>query len=208
VAASRRTNPASRAQRESALLRIAGAIFAERGFHAASMDEIADRAGVSKPVVYSHFGSKERLYFACIEAAGRDLLDAIVAAERVTGDGPPEDRLRAGARAFFSFVDAHRTGFIVLYGELGARGAPFRREVTEIRRRIVRLVQTVLDDAVRERAIDAEAIGGTDALAQAVVGAGESLANWWLEHPDDEVDAVTDRLMGVCWSGLESLVGR
>jgi AcrR family transcriptional regulator len=188
------------------MLEVAGAVFAERGFHAASMDEIAERIGVSKPVVYSMFGSKEALYFAYIEAAGAQLLDAIVAAERRTRDGTPAARLHAGTHAFFGFVDEHRDGFSVLFSELAARGAPFRREVTAIRRRIVHLVQLLFDEVVEQHGVDAGAIGGTEALALAFVGAGESLANWWLEHPDEAVDDVTARLMNVSWHGVDALL--
>ena len=204
--AARRTT-VSRAEREAELLREAGVVFADRGFHAASMDEIAERVGVSKPVVYSHFGSKDALYFAYIEAAGAELLDAMVDAQRETRPASTAERLHAGSLAFFGFVDEHREAFVVLYGELAVRGAPFRREVSEIRRQIVGLVQVLLDDAVRRHDADPEAIGGTEALATAFVGAGESLANWWLENPDEAVEDVTARLMNVAWAGIGELVG-
>jgi AcrR family transcriptional regulator len=196
----------TRTEREADMLRAAGVVFAARGFHAASMDEIAERVGVSKPVVYSHFGSKEALYFAYIESAGAELLEAMVAAEGQSRDRSAADRLFAGSLAFFRFVDEHREAFVVLYGELAARGAPFRREVTDIRRRIVALVQILLDDAVRMAGVDPGGIGGTETLATAYVGAGESLANWWLEHPDEDAEQVTARLMNVTWLGLNELV--
>jgi AcrR family transcriptional regulator len=204
VSATRRT-PVARAERESDLLREAGVVFAERGFHAASMDEIAERVGVSKPVVYSHFGSKDALYFAYIEAAGNELLDAMVTAERASRERSYAERLHAGSLAFFRFVDDHREGFVVLYGELAARGAPYRREVIAVRRRIVALVRALLDEIERESGADLDERGGTESLATAFVGAGESLANWWLEHPDEPVEDVTARLMNVAWVGLETL---
>jgi AcrR family transcriptional regulator len=205
VSATRRT-AVPRAEREAELLREAGVVFAERGFHAASMDEIAERVGVSKPVVYSHFGSKDALYFAYIESAGAELLDAMVAAERASRERSYAERLHAGSLAFFRFVDDHRDGFVVLYGELAARGAPFRREVIGIRRRIVALNRALLDEIVRESGVDPDDLGGTEALAIAFVGAGESLANWWLEHPEEVVEDVTARLMNVAWVGLDALV--
>jgi AcrR family transcriptional regulator len=205
VSATRRT-AVPRAEREAELLREAGVVFAQRGFHAASMDEIAERVGVSKPVVYSHFGSKDALYFAYIELAGNELLEAMVAAERASRERSYAERLHAGSLAFFRFVDDHREAFVVLYGELAVRGGPFRREVIAVRRRIVLLVQALLDEAVRDSGIDGEALGGTESLAIAYVGAGESLANWWLEHPDEAVEDVTSRLMHVAWVGLEALV--
>jgi AcrR family transcriptional regulator len=188
------------------MLRAAGAVFAARGFHAASMDEIAERVGVSKPMIYSFFGSKEALYFAYIEEAGRDLLAGIVDAERAVRHESVERRLSAGSLAFFCFVDEHRDGYSVLFSEMAAAGGPLRREVSAIRRQILELVQALLDQVTREAGVDADAIGGTEAYAQAYVGAGESLANWWLEHAEDSVDEVTDRLIAVAWLGVERVL--
>ena len=184
------------------MLREAGAVFAERGFHAASMDEIADRVGVSKPMVYSHFGSKEALYFAYIEDAGRDLVASIADAERAVRHESVERRLAAGTAAFFRFVDEHRDGFAVLYSEMAARGGPARREVSGIRHRIIELVMVLFDQVIDASGVDPDDIGGTEPLAQAYVGAGESLANWFLEHPDDSVEDITTRLMNTGWQGL------
>jgi AcrR family transcriptional regulator len=196
----------SREEREATMLREAGVVFAARGYNAASMDEIAERVGVSKPMVYSYFGSKEQLYFAYIEDAGRDLLAGMVDAERAERDGSPEDRLRAGTRAFFSFVDAHRDGFAVLYSEMAASGGPFRREVNATRRQIAELVGRLFDEVAHRSGIDPESFGGIEPLALAYVGAGESLANWWLEHAEDSVDEVTDRLLAVAWKGVEGVL--
>jgi AcrR family transcriptional regulator len=196
----------SREEREASMLREAGAVFAERGFHAASMDEIADRVGVSKPMVYNYFGSKEALYFAYIEDAGRDLVASIVDAERARRGETVELRLAAGTGAFFRFVDEHRDSFAVLYSEMAARGGPARREVSAIRRQIIELVMFLFDQVVERSGVEAEDIGGTEPLAQAYVGAGESLANWFLEHPDDSVDAITSRLMNTAWLGLSGVL--
>ena len=179
------------------MLREAGAVFAARGFHAASMDEIADRVGVSKPMIYSHFGSKEALYFAYIEDAGRDLLAGIVDAERAVRESSIEVRLRAGTCAFFRFVDDHRDGYAVLFSEMAATGGPLRREVSAIRHNIVDLVQRLFDEVAAEPEID------TEPYAHAFVGAGESLANWWLEHPEQSVDDVADRLIDIAWRGVQ-----
>jgi AcrR family transcriptional regulator len=198
----------SREEREAIMLREAGAVFAARGYTAASMDEIAERVGVSKPMVYSFFGSKEQLYFAYIEDAGRDLLAGIVGAERAarTEERSVEERLRAGTRAFFAFVDDHRDGFAVLYSEMAASGGPFRREVNATRRQIAEVVGLLFAQVARRSGVDPESFGGVEPLALAYVGAGESLANWWLEHAEDSVDEVTDRLMTVAWKGVEGVL--
>ena len=188
------------------MLKQAGAVFAERGYHAASMDEIADRVGLSKPMIYSHFGSKEALYFAYIEAAGAELLRAI--AEAYAGaEHDVESRMWAGTHAFFAFVDEHRDGYAVLFGELASNGAPFRREVSTVRRQIIDLVMVVCRQAVREAGVDSGAIGDPEPLAHAYVGAGESLANWWLEHPDVSVGDVTTQLYDIAWQSMQRMLG-
>jgi AcrR family transcriptional regulator len=184
-----------REEREAIVLREAGAVFAARGFHAASMDEIADRVGVSKPMVYAHFGSKEALYLAYIEEAGRDLLTAIVDAERARRPGTIEERLEAGTLAFFRFVDHHRDGWAVLFSEMAGNGGPVRREVSAIRRQIVERVQRLFEEAAGD-GVDLEP------FAHAFVGAGESIANWWLEHPGEDVERVARRLILAGWHGL------
>jgi AcrR family transcriptional regulator len=190
--------------REALILETAGPIFAARGYNAASMDEIALAAGVSKPVLYSSFGSKDGLYFAYIERAGGELLRRIRSAG--TREGSPDDRLWAGTLAFFTFVEEYRDGYSVLFAELAAGGATRRREVAAIRRRIVEMVAFIFDEVISTGERDARAVGGIEALAVAYVGAGESLANWWLEHPEESTEAVAARLMDVAWLGLDGLL--
>ncbi len=198
-----------RVVRERQMLEVAGRVFAARGFHLASVDEIAEGAGISKPMIYSYFGSKEGLYFAYIELAGQRLLRRMAEAASSVDDSKEIDaerRLLASARAFFAHVDENREEWAVLFGELAARGAPFSREVAAVRRAITSRT-AALFDIVRERAgLDRAADGGTESLAYAFVGAGESLANWWLEHPDEPVEAMAQRLLDVVWVGLDELL--
>ena len=192
--------------REALILETAGPIFAARGYTAASMDEIAEAAGVSKPVLYSCFGSKDGLYFAYIERAGAELLAAIRNAGAPDGGGPPDARLWAGTLAFFTFVNDDRDGYSVLFAELAAGGATRRREVAAIRRRIVEMVAWLFEEVVAGAGHSASDVGGVEALAVAYVGAGESLANWWLEHPEEPTEAVAARLLDVGWLGLDGLL--
>src|SRR5688500_7013895 len=84
--------------REQQMLQVAERTFAERGFHAASVDAIAERAGISKPMVYAYFGSKEGLYRGCMERARTDLFDSIGNAADI--DAAPDERLWRGIVAF------------------------------------------------------------------------------------------------------------
>jgi len=166
-----------RAQREQLILDVAGQVFARGGYHDAAMDEIAKLADVSKPMLYSYFGSKEGLYVAYIDRTGRELLDRL---ERAGGerDGVA-GRLRDRITEFFAFVEEYRDGWKVLFRELASSG-PVAEEVAQLRSQVAEAVRWMLDREVStECALDGPA---SDALAHAIVGAGESLANWWLEQ--------------------------
>jgi len=171
-----------RARREQLILEVAGAVFAREGYHAASMDEIAEQAGVSKPMVYSYFASKEGLYLEYVERAGRELLERLENAG-VPG-APPVAALRARITEFLAFVQEHDDGWKVLFGEF-ASSRPFAERVAEIRARIANAIRRMIEDAGLRFPPPA-----SDAIAHALVGAAESLANWWLEHPDVPLEEV------------------
>jgi AcrR family transcriptional regulator len=190
-----------RRAREQSILDAAGQVFA-RGYHGASMDEIAALADVSKPMLYAYFGSKEGLYVAYVDRTGRELLDRLAGA--TTPDDQPSVRLRAGILEFLSFIEEHRDGWQVLFGELTSMG-PVVDEVAMLRRRIAEWIMAVLAGASggRERAADMS----VQATAHAIVGAGESLANWWLEHPQVRRDEVADWYMGMILAAASAAAG-
>jgi AcrR family transcriptional regulator len=176
-----------RAAREQLILDVAGGAFARDGYHSASMDEIAAGADVSKPVVYAYFGSKEQLYLVYIERTGRELLDRLERSAR-PGD-PPLERLRARVTEFLEFVDEHRDGWRVLFAE-AASNRPLADEVADLRRRIAAAVRRMLEET-RHGALEMPP-HASDGIAHAIVGAGESLANWWLEQPSVPSELVVD----------------
>ena len=190
-----------RPDREQSILDAAGQVFA-RGYHGASMDEIAGLADVSKPMLYAYFGSKEGLYVAYVDRTGRELLDRLAGA--TTPDDQPTVRLRAGILEFLAFIEEHRDGWQVLFGELTSMG-PVIEEVAVLRRRIAQWIMAVLAGATGS--------GGTvpdmsvQATAHAIVGAGESLANWWLEHPHVRRDQVADWYMGMILAAASAAAG-
>ena len=199
-----------RAVRERQMLEVAGRVFAAHGFHEASMDEIAKDAGISKPMIYNYFGSKEGLYFAYIELAGQRLLSRMAEAARGVDDSneiDAERRLLAASLAFFAHVDERREEWAVLFAELAARGGPFYQQVAAVRRSITDQTAQLFEIVLGRAGIPADQVGGTEALACAFVGAGESLANWWLEHPEETKEAMANRLIGVAWGGLKHLLG-
>jgi AcrR family transcriptional regulator len=186
--------------REERILEVAGHVFAERGYHAASMDEIADLAGISKPMLYAYFSSKEGLYSEYVDRAGRELRERLRTS--VSAETTAEERLVAAIDAFLGFVEGHRHAWAVLYSEAAAGGGPLAEEVTALRTQIVQEVRRLLEDSTDGTKGPPSASVAWDAVASAVVGAGESLANWWLWHPEVERASVAHWLFGVARAGL------
>ncbi|MFI7646928.1 TetR/AcrR family transcriptional regulator [Micromonospora sp. NPDC049460] len=191
-----------RAVREQQMLDAAVKVFSRRGFHAASMDEIAEDAGISKPMVYAYLGTKEELFVACLHREGVRMMQAIAgaAAPELSAD----ERLWRGLRAFFGFVGAHRDGWAVLYRQ--ARGEqPFAGELAGMRARLVEVVAGMLDHALRAEGREA---GETDleVVAYALVGATESLADWLADHPEADPEKTATRMMNVAWLGAGQLL--
>ncbi len=171
----------ARVERERLMLGAAGETFATHGFHGSSMDAMARAAGITKPMLYRYFGSKEGLYAAYLEMTGRELVDKVRAPD--TRGESPEVRLRAGLRAFLTYVKEHRAGWTVLHGETAApTDAQVAGEVAELRGRIIRMLTTLFGD---------------EAFAHAFTGAAESLATWWVNQPDPSIDEATAILMRI-----------
>lgn len=195
-----------RGVREQQMLDAAVAEFARQGFHAASMDDIAAHADVSKPMVYAYFGSKEQLFVACLHREGTRVMEAIVRV--VEPQLGPDEQLWRGMQGFFGYVAAHRDGWSVLYRQ--AR-TPFSDEsarrrlassptMSGMRARMVDVVTGMLTRAVEGRGRRARNTDVT-ALAFALVGACESLADWLVDHPEEAPEAVASRLMNIVWLG-------
>ncbi|WP_192771917.1 TetR/AcrR family transcriptional regulator [Plantactinospora soyae] len=177
-------------------------VFSRRGFHAASMDEIADEAGISKPMVYAYLGSKEELFTACLHQEGTRLMEAIVGA--VVPDLPFDEQLWRGLRAFFRFVGAHRDGWAVLYRQ--ARGErPFADDLAAMRSRIIEVVAGMLDRGLVAQGREVRA-AELEVMAYALVGAAESLADWLADHPDADPDGMATRMMNFGWTGAGSML--
>jgi AcrR family transcriptional regulator len=191
------TRGVPRAVREQLILEVAGRVFARAGYFSSSMDEIAELADVSKPMLYAYFGSKEGLYVAYIDRTGRELLDRLEQAAPEQRD--PMSALRARIEEFMAFVEEHRDGWTVLFRELTS-SRPLADEVAALRGQIAAAVQRMISTSSSSQpCLGAEA---SDAVAHAIVGAGESLANWWLEHPEVPREQVVDWYVSMVRAGL------
>jgi AcrR family transcriptional regulator len=189
-----------RAVREAQMVAAAERLFSERGYHGVSMDEIATASGITKPMLYDYFGSKEGLFLACVERARGRLFEEIARAVRGTED--PEGALRAGVEAFIAFADEQRETWTVLFGE----GGRFNETAGAIRAEQAGLIAQLLRELPGwEREPDAEEL---DALAHVFVGAAEAIAFWAVARPGITLDRVADHLMAVLWPVVRELPKR
>lgn len=181
--------------REAQVVELAEILFLERGYHAASMDELARRAGVSKPVVYDLVGSKEQLFSRLVDKAAADLAEAVVAA--TAGVADLDAQLRAGGLAFFRFVGEHRAAWTAL---LSGEGGPANEVLDTIRSRQATLIAGLVSTAH-----PAAPSAVVDALAHAVNGAYEGLAVWWREHPGTSAEELAELAAALLVPGLTVL---
>jgi AcrR family transcriptional regulator len=180
-------------------------VFARRGYSAASVDEIAELAGVSKPLVYLYLESKEGLFLACLRREEQRLVAAFqVAAEEVANS---ELRLWAGIRAFFAYVADHADGWAVLHRQAPGLGEAIAVEIVRARQSVLVEVQALVRDGIALSGSPVP-LGETDAdfVAHALVGAADSLTDWMERHPEEPPDRITMRLMGMVWVGMRQVL--
>lgn len=183
------------------MLEVAGRLFAEGGYKATSMDGIAAGVGVTKPMLYAYFGSKQGLYLAYIRQAAEGLFERLLSA--APPELPVERRLVLGLEAFLAFVDERRDGWTVLFQQTAAQDAPLASEVAARRERLAAVATRMLRDIARQRGTR-RSDRDLDALGHALVGAAESLANWWLSHPEVPRSAVLRALLDLTGLSLSS----
>jgi AcrR family transcriptional regulator len=180
------------------ILSIATELFVSRGFLNTSMDELARRAGVSKPVIYDLVGSKEALFHEIVAVETSRLTLLIEGA--VQSEPDSAQKLRAGLRAFFGFVAARRAVWRLL---TSSSDGPIAGEFAAARAVQARAVAKLLASSAAE--FDAEVSPLVlDAVAHAVNGAAEALGVWWNDHPEATADALADIVAQLVLPGLLS----
>jgi AcrR family transcriptional regulator len=194
--------PRTRLPREDRMeqtLTAARALFAERGYAAVTMDEVAAAVGVTKPLLYNYFGNKEQLYIACMERAGDALTTTVAAAVAATTS--PGDALGAGVRAFFAFLDTDRAAWAVLFDETLPRGGEVADRVAEYRMQIVEFVSGSLVSQLPPKRRAAAKVE-VEALSAAMLGAAEALARWWLRTEAITAQEAAELLISTIEPGL------
>jgi len=188
-------------QRRQQLFAVALGLFAQRGYRATTMDDIAEAAGVTKPLLYQHFSSKRALYLELVDSIARDLLEAIEQAVR-QADGPRQ-QVELGFAAYFRLVVSHEAEFRILYGRDHADDDELGRALRTV------------EDAIAE-AIDPLIDAGLDddhrrLLAYGIVGMAEGASRRFLEQPateaeaDEEAQRLARRMADLAWAGLRSV---
>jgi AcrR family transcriptional regulator len=181
-----------RAVRERQLTELAEQLFAERGFARTSMDEVARRAGVTKPVVYELFESKDGLFRACVDRAIERM--AVSVADAFRSETDPEARLRAGGLAFLRFARENRVAW-----DLMSMQGRFADQAQAVRRDQAQLIRSLMTEVAPEGTDPRE----LEAVAYAVNSAYEGAAHWMWEHPDVPVEQLADWIVALLLPGLK-----
>jgi AcrR family transcriptional regulator len=177
--------------RERQLVGLAEQLFAERGYGGTSMEELASRAGVTKPMVYELFGSKDGVFRACVDRAVGQMARSV--AEAVRAEAEPEARVRAGGLAFLRFAADNRGAW-----DLMSMGGQFAQQAVDIRRGQAELIRELMLELAPEGVDERE----LEAAAWAVTAAYEGLAHWMWEHPDVAVEEAGDWIVALLMPGL------
>ena len=184
--------PARRRQ----LLDVALGVFSRQGFHPTSMNEIAEAAGVTKPVLYQHFRSKRELYLELLDDVGGRMLEAI--AKATASAAGPRQQVRNGLSAYLRFIEREPEAFTLLFGGGGRRDAEFAGAVDRVEQTIAAAVASLIDAdiAPEHRRV----------LALGIVGMAETTGRHWVASgaagdPDHLVDQLTD----LAWAGLRGI---
>jgi AcrR family transcriptional regulator len=188
----------SRAEREAQLIEVAEQTFSERGFRGVSMDEIAERAQISKPVLYDHFGSKDGLLAAVVIRIRTEMRRVVEGS--LVDVTEPDQALWVGLVAYFRFISEHLTAWSVLIAE-NALAGPVAAEVESTRRQQAELIATLA--AVQ---LPAEDAGKARVFAEAVIGACERLVLLQrTTSPDLTPEALSTDLLDFFWIGFQRL---
>jgi len=186
--------------RRTQLVEIARAVFAKRGFEATSVEEIAARAKVSKPIVYEHFGGKEGLYAVLVD---REMEYVVTRIAEAISTGTPRERVERAALAFLSYVRDQPDGFIVL-----SRDAPVTLAhggMSSLLNDVAERVADVFSTTFKKAGYDPKT---SPIYAHALVGMVTFVGQWWIEVRKPPIEEVASHIAALAWMGLRHLPKR
>ncbi|MGW0700960.1 TetR family transcriptional regulator [Streptomyces sp. NPDC002867] len=185
------------AERREQLLDIGRTLFAEKGFEGTSVEEIAAKAGVSKPVVYEHFGGKEGLYAVVVDREMRQLLDMVTGALTA---GHPRELLEQAAFALLDYIETYTDGFRILVRDspVAQSTGTFASLISDIATQ----VEDILGLEFKNRGFDPKL---APLYAQALVGMVALTGQWWVDARRPKKAEVAAHLVNLAWHGLDGL---
>jgi AcrR family transcriptional regulator len=186
--------------RRAQLIEIARTIFAKRGYEATSVEEIAARAKVSKPIVYEHFGGKEGLYAVLVD---REMDYVVTRIAEAISSGTPRQRVERAALAFLSYARDHPDGFVVL-----SRDAPLTLAhggMSSLLNDVAERVADQFTTTFKKAGYDPKT---APIYAHALVGMVTFVGQWWTETRKPPVEEVASHLVALAWMGLRHLPKR
>jgi AcrR family transcriptional regulator len=185
-------------QRREQLLEIGRELFGQRGYEATSIEEVAARADVSKPVVYEHFGGKEGLYAVVVDREMQLLLERFTSA--LSAPGHPRELLERAAMVLLEYIEADTDGFRVL-----TRDAPVTSGVgtfSSLIGEVARKVEHILGRQFDSRGYDPQL---AELYSQALVGMVALVGQWWLDTRSPDKEEVAAHLVNLAYNGLSHL---
>ena len=185
------------AARRAQLIDVGRAVFAKRGYEATSVEEIAEHAKVSKPIIYEHFGGKEGLYAVVVD---REMEYVVRRIAEAIATGAPRERVERAALAFLTYVKDHPDGFAVL-----AHGAPVASAtggMSSLLNDVAERVGDVFASTFKDAGYDPKA---APIYAHALIGMVTSVGQWWIETRKPSVEEVANHIAALAWMGLRHL---
>jgi AcrR family transcriptional regulator len=185
-------------ERREQLLDVSRALFAEKGFDATSIEEIAHRASVSKPVVYEHFGGKEGIYAVVVDREMQRLMDQIMNA--LDGGSHPRELLEQAACALLDYIEGSTDGFRILVRDspVASTSGTFSSLLNDIASQVEHILGLHFAKQGYDRKLAA-------LYAQALVGMVALTGQWWLEARKPKKDEVAAHLVNLAWNGLSAM---
>ncbi len=187
------------------MVEAASSLFAERGFGGVSMDDIAKASGITKPMLYAYFDSKEGLFAACAQQAGEQLRDDLrqVSERRHLA---PDQRLWEGVDLVFKFVEENHDSWLLLYPDGALASGSIGSGAVAARDAMADLLTELFKRTARERGLSDDALAHVEAIAHTLTAATIAAASRWAKHEDEPRDIAALRLMNLLWMGCGGLL--